>query len=500
VSRAVARGALLGVLMAACARERSDRPKETAEVSGSESGSRFPGLVVQELASLDSNLTPSRWLAAHPGDTLQTYNRELTGDAGSWWCARAVLHPIAGQTTVARFAYFYLPEPSATFTLPTSVDPALLREQCHLGAIWIQSTADPPPGTIVAARIRDTLALSHGPAAETLTREVSFLGSAYWQTVGRWQSGAVSLVTAYDRSAGDTKPRLVALASYPFSHFGEPPELDEPEARAVERGHELARRAARLSQLDSALIERLLAADSAVTAAAARGSAPDARKAGQDLAVALKQWIAASRALDAMHRAAALVAADQVLGNRRLGYVLAQDSTLRGALTPLGASFAHDELGEGDDYVHSWLDQATRLDSAGPAGSLARLALLRLGFNKSGMCGGTDSASQRVSRLAEEALQSGGGADSQDIAELHLLAAQGYGDIVALAAGEGMDYADTSDYVTAAPAARLHAIEHYQRALAAGLSAADASAARRDGWRLLVGLAPVGTHFFCIYD
>lgn len=102
-----------------------------------------------------------------------------------------------------------------------------------------------------------------------------------------------------------------------------------------------------------------------------------------------------------------------------------------------------------ENYAHSWLDEARCLGSAGRAGQLATLALLRLGFNETGTCGGTEHASQRVSAMREELARSV--TDTGVAAELHVLVAEGYADVVALAAGAGSTDADSS-----APTPRRH--------------------------------------------
>jgi hypothetical protein len=195
-----------------------------------------------------------------------------------------------------------------------------------------------------------------------------------------------------------------------------------------------------------------------------------------------------------------LLAADQVLGSRAIVYVLTQDdaSPARQALSGLGAEVVHDELSRSENYAHSWLDEARRLDSAGHAGQLATLALLRPGFNETGTCGGGDEASQRVSAVGEQLLRSV--TDPAMAGELHVLVADGDADVVALAAGAGATYADSSAYTAAAPEARRRAIGHYRQGIAVAPHFADAHDAWVEAWRLLAGLPPTTTYFFGVYD
>jgi hypothetical protein len=85
-------------------------------------------------------------------------------------------------------------------------------------------------------------------------------------------------------------------------------------------------------------------------------------------------------------------------------------------------------------------------------------------------------------------------------AEVHVLVADGYADVVALAAGAGATYADSTAYTAAAPEARRRAIQHYRHGLALAPHAAAAHTAWPEAWRLLAGLPPTTTYFFCVYD
>jgi hypothetical protein len=458
------------------------------------------------LSALSDTVTPAAWLRAHPEDTLQLYDRRLNSEGDERWCARAVRRMPGGDSSFVRYAYFYPPVPPADLALPATQNAQLIQQQCRLGAIWVQTRAiNPPPGVVLAQQVRDSLQRVHGASLGGLGRDVVFLGSAGWSEVGRWNPGAVMAISAYDGKWDEPEPRVLAFAYLPFSGMSEPSgaiiemaERDERQAVA------LAARAAQLSGLDSPKVNRLLragaVADSAYHGDDQRRGRYRAPEAARLLLSALRDWLEASKTLDPMHRAAALLAADQLLGVGAVRYVLAQDTLapIVDSLKTIGAGFAEDHLGGGQAYTHTWLDQAQRLDSTGPAGRLATLALLHLGLDRSGMCGGTELASQRISALAEDLLRST--RDSSEALELHLLAGNGYGDIVALAAGAGDEYADTSAYVAAAPAARTHAIDHYRRALALSSGAALRQSLWLETWRMLAGLPPSRVYYFCVYD
>jgi hypothetical protein len=493
---------------------------------------RFPAHVVRELAALHAGTTPAAWVRAHPADSLARFELRLVVENDHRWCARTAGRSIlADGTPVLRYAYFYPPASPPSLALPPALDPQLVRERCRLGAIWLETpAADSLPGGALAAATRDALtqtygpvhpapdlwynraltdataraALSRLPAPDVLRLGLHFLGAVHWRVAGRWQSDSAVVVSAYDKGLQAGSARVLASAFLPFAGLGSFPPVAEEE-RAVERkASALAAEAARLSGIAPGRVGRLLgvlaAAESAFQTSPPDSARTQARVVNTQVLSVLGDWIPASRGLDAPHRAAALLAADQVLGTRAVVFVLAHDgaSSARPALSGLGAQFVHDELGGSENYAHSWLDEARRLDSAGRAGQLATLALLRLGFNETDMCGGGEQPSQRVSAVGEQLLRSV--TDSAVAAEVHILVGDGDGDVVALAAGAGATDADSSAYTAAAPEARRRAIQHYRHGIALDPHAADAHGAWVEAWRLLAGLPPTTTYFFCVYD
>ncbi len=497
-------------------------------LQGAASGAApFPDLAVRELAAVRSGVTAAVWLAAHPGDGFTPFRRDSIRENHGRWCARASrVDRLPGGGRIVRYAYFYPPAPPASLALPMAEGPALIRERCLLGAIWLETpSADSAAGSALAEGTRDALtraygpvtpspdawfgrtptdslrrALSRLPGAPALSLGLHFFGAAGWRVPGRWQVDSTVVVSAHDAGLGSRKEgggRVLAFAFLPLAELGSfRTETDRADA-AERRSAALAARAARLSGLDPArVLELLAAAESAYT-----GRHPANPAALDSAAVAvLRDWIADSRSLAPSRRAAALLAADQVLGSAALIYVRAQhgDSVTRRAFERLGATFVRDELGGGYNYTHTWLDDARRLDPHGRVGTLATLALLRSGFDQTGMCGGGAEAFRQVITTGEQLLAAA--PDSDLAAEVHLLVADAYADIVALAAGAGIEYADSAAYTAEAPAARLKAVEHYRAALALDRTSASARAAWLEGWRLLAGLPPTTTHFFCVYD
>ncbi len=494
----------------------------------------FPELAVRELAALRSGVAAAAWLAAHPGDDITSFRRDAIREGDERWCARASrIDHLPGGARVVRSAYFYPPAPPPSLALPTTEGPTLIREGCVLGTIWLETpSADSTAGSTLAERTRDALtraygavtpspdawfgrtptdslrrALSRLPGAPALSLGLNFLGAAGWRTPGRWQADSTVIVSAHDAGLGPRKQgggggRVLAFAFLPIAELGSFARVADRAAAAERRMAALAAQAARLSGLAPARVDRLLdllaAAETAYTGR--HPATPAATALDSTAVVVLGDWLAAGRSLAPSRRAAALLAADQVLGSAALNYVRAQrdDSVTRQAFERLGATFVRDELGGDYNYTHNWLDDARRLDPQGRVGTLATLALLRSGFNETGMCGGGSDAFRQVITSGEQLLAAA--PDSGLAAELHRLVGDAYADIVALAAGAGLDYADSAAYTAAAPAARRSAIAHYRQALALDRSSPEAREAWLEGWRLLAGLPPTTTHFFCVYD
>jgi hypothetical protein len=274
-------------------------------------------------------------------------------------------------------------------------------------------------------------------------------------------------------------------------------ETDQTVYAVERRTTSLAERAARLSGLDRERIDRLRALLAAAESAYTERLEASPRALDSSAVVVLADWFSSARRLAPPQRAAALLAADQVVGSRAMTDVRAQRRDGgRLALARLGGVFVRDKLGDGYNYTHNWLDEALRLDQDGPVGTRATLALLRMGFNETGMCGGGSQAFHQGIETGERLLA--GHLDTATAAEVHRLVGDAYADIVTLATGGAGP--DSAAYADAGPAARKSAISHYRQALALERVSPEARTAWLEAWRLLAGLPPTTTHFFCVYD
>jgi hypothetical protein len=430
-------------------------------------------------------------------------------------------------TRLVRFAYFYPPPPAPSLSLPAVGGATMIQDQCVLGTVWIETqVADSAAGAALATSVRETLTRAHGPVragpdvffgrtptdsqrrllsrlpgADAMFLGIHFSGAAGWRVPGRWQVDSTVIVSAFDRGLGNRPGggRVVAFAYLPIAQLGSFRAHSERERVAKRRTAALAQDAARLAGFDRVRTDRLTDLLAAAESAYTGRHAANPRAIDSSAVITLADWISSARRLAPPQRAAALLAADQVAGSQAMIYVRAQrQDSGRLALARLGAVFARNELGGGYNYTHNWLDEALQLDRTGPVGTLATVALLRIGFNETGMCGGGSEAFRQVIATGEQLLA--GHLDTVTTAEVHRLVGDAYADIVALATGDGAGYADSPAYLAEAPAARSSAIGHYRKALALERTSPEARTAWLEAWRLLAGLPPTTTHYFCVYD
>ena len=484
----------------------------------------FPQLVVRELSAFAAGMSADAWLRAHPSDSVVSFVDSLTRDTRTW-CVRATAWlTLPDGRRAARIAYFFPPPPPADLALPTvPVGPALQRQGCRLGGIWIGvpgTSAD----TVLAGQVRLALTKSLGaeaplpdslfgrPIPERLRRyvlesgmdlrleDMGLSGSASWRVVGVWRHDSVETISAYDAETGGRAGGMIALSMAGRNHFG--PDLSD----AAEDVGTLRRDSGRVAALlHMAGVDAPLAAGvrgimgRALAWYDSRAGSPGPPSATWVLPV-LHRLVTAARTFDGRRRSAALLAADMTLGARGVENSVASDSdsTARRVLGNLGAEFVHSELGASYNYTHSWLSAARDADPSGEVARLATILELERGFNDNGICGGGAEAFRTVTSVGETLLTH---LPDSLAAEVHLLVARGYADIVELAANSDLaEYFDRQKYQGEAASARASAIAHYRRGLALDHSSVMARASWREAWRLLAGLPPGTIHFACVYD
>jgi hypothetical protein len=80
--------------------------------------------------------------------------------------------------------------------------------------------------------------------------------------------------------------------------------------------------------------------------------------------------------------------------------------------------------------------------------------------------------------------------------------AQAYSDIVTIASGGGYDESESEldRYRAESAGARSKAIEHYRIGFESAPNNERAQAACPEAWRLIAGIPPTHTYFYCVYD
>jgi len=490
-------------LLAACV----ERPREQSKADGITTDSTtFPGRAVVELSALRQGVTPEQWLRDHLGDSLSPFAIAEGNENSGLWCVRSTRRDsLVDGSPILRYAYFYPPPAPPSLELPPDGDARdIVAHTCLLGEVWVQTPhADSVSGRQLAERTREALVSTYGqvtagtdyyaglpltdsqkqvlrakPGRETQRLGISFFGAAFWRAPGRWQRGPATVVSAFDAGLRQSShPRVFAFAYFPITHLDRGRSVDSLQAATPDLDTALAA-AGRLTQLDTNVVRDFLALKGHQQVESAR-------------IAAIARWLATAGNLESTRRAAALFVADGVVPER----LDENDSVTSRAYGNIGVKFVRSELAGSNNYAHGLLEESLRLDQNGPIGQLATMEQLNRGFDLTGMCGG---GFEDVIKTGEPFLSRLTTAGAK--ARVLFLLGDAYSDIVALAAGEGQDMADTADFVARAPNARRKAIAYYRQGLALNRESVQARAAWLEAWRLLAGMPPSRTHFYCVYD
>lgn len=444
----------------------------------------FPARVVRELHALAAGGTFASWMQEHPNEAFERFVSGGPGNEGQDWCARATLdQTVPDRTGPLRHAYFYPPPLSPSSTLPAPATPAGMAQQCVLGAVRTDNRSQTDAaGRQLAEETRAALALAYGSSPDTASRELPFGLAARSSVFGRWQIDSMVVATAYEPGFMRSASRVTVLAYLPVSELGE----WNPYRHSDQREASLLAEALELSGLGQALGAPLLSvlAQAESTYSGKARIAPDTLK--RRTMTALRDWLGSARTLDAGRRAAALLAADRVLGNSSVGFPFSRDGA---AFKALGAGFGCEYHNDGCVYTHTWLTQALRLDPNGRPGTLAFMTLLRSRFDTAGSCSSGERPYQVMIRRGELFMTRL--TDSTFRTELHLTLGNAWADSVAMTHREhGAD----------APQARAKALQHYRAGLESDRSSILAHQAWRTVWRLLAGLPPRGVLYYCDND
>jgi len=469
---------------------------------------------LEQLPALQAGVSLDQWRRDHAEDSLTPYHQVLTRTGVDGWCVRSTSETeLAPERRLRRIAYFFPPSPPESLTLPGPVDPVRLRGQCRLGFVSLEvAEADSQRARILGEATRRSLSAALG-AADSL-RSMRFWGAGSWRDRSLWTAGDALVVSAIkqwprarDRDAEQSPATVFVLGLGTLSgiHFaGFTAGTGGPEQRAaVARHHGIATRAVEAIGLAALPGD---AADGIRSWLARFGEDPfsprpwTAEEIGR-FTVAAERWLTLSAALPAPRRAAGLLAADLLLNELERVVTLGDPdrAALRDRFGAHGAAFNYSPLGQWFVYTRTWLKRALELDPEGRAGELAFLTLMELGFETSGTCKDQRRMGFReVVGRGEDWLRARPASAIE--AELRLLVAHAYSDIVTLGSGGGYNGADSATFAAEVPRARARAIEQYRRTIPGIADSAAAREAWTHAWRLLAALTPARTWFYCIYD
>ena len=458
--------------------------------------------------------TLGEWKRLHAGDVVELHAPHMTEQTNENWCARATSEiPLDADRMSMRTVYFYLPPQPDPPVLPSTTDAQTLIDQCRLGFVWTEvDSADPARADALSEVVTQEISAELGPVESNA--DLFWWDAGKWKRKGLWQQVGVSVATAVTQRPGwrdsdDPKPnnRLLMIAAGDASKINLRYERSAPGA-AMEACY--ARHREEMSRIDQALAIAAPAGavDEAIRAAikivSVRDGCTDSPTAAERTAIfnAIVPWLDAASTMPQARQAAAFFVADQLLaGSAGPEWRRGESPPIRRSLERLGAKFAWSPLGASYVYTHAWLRRALMLDPDGPAGELAFLTLMEHGFETSGMC--TDQHGEGFRAvIAEGDAYLRRKPDSRFRDDVHLLMAQAYADIVTLAAGGGYEESESAraKYKAEAPAARANAITHFRTAYASSSRSARARDVWPDAWRLVAGLPPRATRFYCIYD
>ena len=457
----------------------------------------FPARAAQELANLHEGITLGAWMQAHPNDAPVLYSHRHW-DWGNWIARADYKDRLADGREIIRRAYFYAPDPPTDMSLPRSASQQRIRAGAQLGFIWLETNErDTAAGQELAERTRQELSRRFAKGQYDL--KLWFANAAYWGKTAKWNVGPATFVSAYESiDAGSRPPRVLAFGFLPVSglhvDLGGGEDIYGEAFDAQLRSLDEAIAASGLADKD---LEPIRSIKKRIEAYHFGKSETWKSAVGDEVVNALKQWLSTSRKRGRRQYAAALLAADTAL-DLSIQFVNPDDEAIRKRLQAIGANFIYAQL-DGYMYTHDWLRKALRLGRGGLIGDLSLISMMEKGFNLSGMCAGIGyEGSRRVIFEGERFLSRSRNPKLRG--RVHLLVAEAYSDVVALADGAGEEYVHATKYLRAAPWARSMAIAHYRHLLGLPHSTQAPKRTWKQLWRLLAGAPPTGTYFFCVYD
>lgn len=458
-------------------------------------------LLLEQLPALRAGVTLAEWRRAHPNDVVEFLNEAQRGE----WCARATRQigaPVARTLSV----FFYLPQFDADTPPPFDRTPDEVRANCRAGLAQVAVT-----DTSLAAQHQRALSAALG-ASTTTDAMVPDLGAL--RSAAFWRAGELAVLFGVTRPlpvgvpgrSNATAPVLIAVAAH--ERIGNP--LHARALLPLERDTAIfqsnrSRFAARLNEAIARSghpAERQRVAESFVGRWAARpGSPPQLSSTdAQQFLNLIVDWMTTTKTLNGEGRAASLLAADGLLEVARSLWSDASATSARKTLTSLGANLFVFPFGGGDyGSRHAWLREAARLTPEGRSRELILLEQMERGFELSEVCADQKSVGFRAV-IREGQMYLDAHPDTGIAGEIHLMMADAWADIVALASGSAYDESESKQYVPERANARLQAIREYRLAWANDALLDYKRSSWETAMNLLANFPPRRTSFYCVYD
>jgi hypothetical protein len=477
-------------------------PLSTAHAqSPSHSPAVLAPVALDLIGGLRSGTTLRDWRLSHPRDSVES--NVSSDDHGPYnlWCA--VVH---GSTRAgARDAYFYVPSPGPTMALPIrSPD---LRDRCRLGLMTLESAPVDSLESVQTWRA-DSAALTAtlGPVAST--QGIAWPLDQDWTRPMVWKRHGASVGTTIESHKTDPARKFTPflVMSTPMSGMDISwqsllaaidtstvetmfaPLLGQPSINTL-----IGLAALRESEerVVRAYVKDATATDSVV---ATIDTARDRR-----FAEALRKLVRPDPPVSPDQRIGRLLVADWLIDSSSYRVVFwTTDSIARALIGEIGPRLEEDHMG-GWVQDHLWLTDALAIGGDGPAANTVFLDAMDHGFDFLAECG----RGHQVDNVIERGTTFLASHPASPIrGDVELMLAEGYRDAVSLALGGGYD-GDTEAKAYYAPRIgyyRREAIAHFRNAFRLLGPSPRTRFDRADAWRLVAGLDPLSTHFYCIDD
>lgn len=225
----------------------------------------------------------------------------------------------------------------------------------------------------------------------------------------------------------------------------------------------------------------------------------------QQIASFLVQWVTTARQVTPAERAAALYAADVLLGwlyipadlDRVSRHEVNQNVVhIKEQLTAAGAQFTYNELGASYSYQHDWVQEAFRTAPDSRGGKAAFLYILDAAFTPGGCPG--DGFEDVITRAPNYLRQY---SDPEIRAHIFLALGDAYRDRIAVANGANGDPSqEAAQYKPQVQQNYAEALHLYRQAISASPGSDSAQKALVSAWALIAGLKPLDTRFVCVGD